>query len=138
MGCLIFLLTYQPVANATLRALVNNLSIASGPQVVVNDDRLGDGEDGEQMYPWKRWHVKSDPFGNNTEKAIEFFSSGVCFARASHVYTAFSLHGRRSVSDTEVHDRLASRWGPRPHGLGPLDADAEHLQDPSDRRVEHR
>ena len=29
----------QDVANATLRSLVNNVSIASGPQVVVNDDR---------------------------------------------------------------------------------------------------
>ena len=48
--------------------------LAHGPQVVVNDDRLGDGENGEDMYPWKRWHVKSDPFGNNTEKAVEFFS----------------------------------------------------------------
>ena len=62
------------VMNATLRSLVNNLSISSGQQVTVNDDRLSDGEDGEQMYPWKRWHVKSDPFGNNTEKAVEFFS----------------------------------------------------------------
>jgi hypothetical protein len=78
------------VANATLRALVNNLSISSGPQVVVNDDRLGDGEDGEQMYPWKRWHVKSDPFGNNTEKAVEFFSPASNANELLSVYTAFS------------------------------------------------
>ena len=78
------------VANATLRALVNNLSISSGPQVVVNDDRLGDGEDGEQMYPWKRWHVKSDPFGNNTEKAVEFFSPASNANELLAVYTAFS------------------------------------------------
>ena len=78
------------VANATLRALVNNLSISSGPQVVVNDDRLGDGENGEDMYPWKRWHVKSDPFGNNTEKAVEFFSPASNAAELLQVYTAFS------------------------------------------------
>jgi len=78
------------VANATLRALVNNLSISSGPQVVINDDRLGDGEDGEQMYPWKRWHVKSDPFGNNTEKAVEFFSPASNANELLQVYTAFS------------------------------------------------
>jgi hypothetical protein len=78
------------VANATLRALVNNLSISSGPQVVVNDDRLGDGENGEDMYPWKRWHVKSDPFGNNTEKAVEFFSPASNANELLAVYTAFS------------------------------------------------
>jgi hypothetical protein len=78
------------VANATLRALVNNLSIASGPQVVVNDDRLGDGEDGEQMYPWKRWHIKADPFGNNTEKAVEFFNTASNSQELLQVYLAFS------------------------------------------------
>ena len=78
------------VANATLRALVNNLSIASGPQVTVNDDRLGDGENGDELYPWKRWHVKSDPFGNNTEKAIEFFNPASNSQELVQVYSAFS------------------------------------------------
>jgi hypothetical protein len=78
------------VANATLRAMVNNLSIASGPQVTVNDDRLGDGENPEDMYPWKRWHVKSDPFGNNTEKAIEFFTPTSNSQELLQVYMAFS------------------------------------------------
>ena len=49
----------QEVCNATLRALVNNLSISSGPQVVVNTDRLSPDEDGEDLYPWKRWRVTS-------------------------------------------------------------------------------
>jgi len=63
----------QEAGNATLRALVNNLSIASGPQVVVNDDRLTSDEDGEELYPWKRWHVQTDPMGNNSQKPIDFF-----------------------------------------------------------------
>jgi hypothetical protein len=78
------------VMNATLRAMVNNLSISSGPQAIINDDRLSDGEDGEQMYPWKRWHVKSDPFGNNTEKAVEFFSPASNSQELLQVYMAFS------------------------------------------------
>jgi hypothetical protein len=63
----------QEVANATLRSLVNNMSMASGPQVTVNDDRLARDEDGESMYPWKRWHVVSDPMANNTQEPISFF-----------------------------------------------------------------
>ena len=42
----------QESANATLRSLINNISIASGPQVVVNDDLLAPDENGEDMYPW--------------------------------------------------------------------------------------
>lgn len=65
----------QEAGNATFRALINNMSIASGPQVVVNDDRLAASEDGEQLYPWKRWHVSADPMGGRSnEKPIEFFN----------------------------------------------------------------
>jgi hypothetical protein len=63
----------QDVCNASLRALVNNMSISSGPQAVINDDRLAPDEDGEEMYPWKRWHVQSDPMGNNAAPPISFF-----------------------------------------------------------------
>jgi hypothetical protein len=54
----------QGIANASLRALVNNLSIASGPQVVVNDGRVSPTSDSDALYPWKRWHVDDDPYGS--------------------------------------------------------------------------
>lgn len=63
----------QDVANATLRSLVNNVSIASGPQVVVNDDRARPEENTDDLYPWKRWHVTNDPVGNNAKPPIEFY-----------------------------------------------------------------
>ena len=63
----------QEAANATLRALINNLSISSGPQVVINDDMLAPEENGEDLYPWKRWHVRNDPVGNNAKQPISFF-----------------------------------------------------------------
>ena len=50
----------QTVANASYRALVNNMGMASGPQVVINDKVLAPGEN-DEMYPWKRWHVNFDP-----------------------------------------------------------------------------
>lgn len=62
----------QDVVNATLRALVNNLAIASGPQVIVDDDRVAPGADSDSLYPWKRWHVQSDPLGNN-QRPVDFF-----------------------------------------------------------------
>lgn len=79
----------QEVANASLRALVNNMSISSGPQVVVNDDRLAPDEDGEELYPWKRWHVQSDPMGNNSQVPISFFQPNSNAQELLGVYQQF-------------------------------------------------
>lgn len=59
------------VINATLRALVNNLAIASGPQVVMNLDMLGPTQD-TSLYPWKTWTYTGDPASPN-HKPMEFF-----------------------------------------------------------------
>lgn len=80
----------QEVCNATLRSLVNNMSIASGPQVVINDDRLAPHEDGENLFPWKRWHMKSDPMGNNTQEPVSFFMPTMNAQDLLLVYKAFN------------------------------------------------
>jgi hypothetical protein len=72
-GLVDLLADIQEVANATLRALVNNISIASGPQVVIDDERLSNEENGEDLYPWKRWHTRNDPVGNNSQPPVQFF-----------------------------------------------------------------
>ncbi len=79
----------QEAGNATLRGLINNLSIASGPQVVVNDDRLANDEDGEELYPWKRWHVQTDPMGNNGAPPITFFQPESNAQELLGVYKSF-------------------------------------------------
>jgi hypothetical protein len=56
--------------------MVNNMSIASGPQVVVRDDLIAPGADGEDLYPWKRWHVTGDMLqgmSGQSQKPIDFF-----------------------------------------------------------------
>lgn len=81
----------QDVANATLRSLVNNLSISSGPQVTVNDDRLAPGEDGDEIFPWKRWHVTESALGTSQSvKPIEFFQPTSNAAELINVYNHFS------------------------------------------------
>lgn len=62
----------QNVANATLRSLVNNMSISSGPQVGVNEERLSPSCNPDTMYPWKRWRFINDPMGSS-EKPLMFF-----------------------------------------------------------------
>lgn len=62
----------QDVANATLRSLVNNMSISSGPQVMVNEERLSPNTNPDNLYPWKRWRFISDPMGDNSAP-VSFF-----------------------------------------------------------------
>ena len=59
------------VINAVLRALVNNISISSGPQVSVNEDLISPNQD-TGLYPWKQWKHISDP-SNPNGKAVDFF-----------------------------------------------------------------
>ncbi len=80
----------QESANATLRSLINNLSISSGPQVVVNDERLAPDESGEDLYPWKRWHVRSDPAGSNAQPPVSFFMPTSNAETLLNCYKAFS------------------------------------------------
>jgi hypothetical protein len=63
----------QEVANGCLRALTNNLSISSGPQVVVDTTRLSSDESGEDLYPWKRWRVRRSIAGDSAGEPISFF-----------------------------------------------------------------
>lgn len=80
----------QEVSNATLRALVNNMSLASGPQVVVHDDLISPGEDGDELYPWKRWHVQSDmAVAGSTQKPIDFFQPNSNAHELLGVYSRF-------------------------------------------------
>jgi hypothetical protein len=78
-------------ANSALRSLINNMAIASGPQVVVNDDRVADNEDGDDLYPWKRWHVVTDPLGaNNGQPPIVFFQPNSNAQELLSVYEKFT------------------------------------------------
>jgi len=65
----------QDVANASFRSLVNNMSIASGPQVAVDEERMMPGCNPDDIYPWKRWRFESDPMnsGGDQKPPITFF-----------------------------------------------------------------
>jgi hypothetical protein len=79
----------QQMCNAAARSLVNNMGIASGPQVEVSVDRLPPDEDITQMYPWKIWQTTSDPLGNN-QAAIKFTQPDDRSQALMQVYTHFS------------------------------------------------
>ena len=80
----------EEATNAALRSLINNMSIASGPQVVVNDDRIAENENGDDLYPWKRWHTVNDPLGNNATAAGRFFQPNSNAQELLGVYEKFT------------------------------------------------
>lgn len=79
----------QDICNAAARSLVNNLSIASGPQVVYNIDRLPQGENITQMYPWKVWQVTSDPLAGSAPP-MQFYQPTSLAAELMAVYEKFA------------------------------------------------
>ena len=79
----------QMMCNAAARALANNMGIASGPQVDVSVDRLADGEELTQMYPWKIWQTTSDKTGGG-QPAIRFFMPDMKAAELMGVYNQFA------------------------------------------------
>jgi len=79
----------QEVANALLRALVNNCSISSGPQVTINEDRLSGQESSDELFPWKRWRVTNPAVAGSTEKAVDFFQPQINAQELLTVFNAF-------------------------------------------------
>lgn len=79
----------QDACNATARALINNIAISSGPQVVYNVDRLPAGENITQLYPWKTWQVTSDPM-NGTGPLMQFFQPDSRAQELLNVFERFS------------------------------------------------
>jgi hypothetical protein len=79
----------QTVVNAAARQLVNNMGVSSGPQVAINVDRIPQGEDVTQIYPWKIWQFQNDPMGNNSPP-ISFFSPDSRIQELMAVFEKFS------------------------------------------------
>jgi hypothetical protein len=67
-GLLEFAEPVEDILNSIVRALQNNIAIASGPQVEVNKDRC---DDKSPIYPWKRW--ESTSMQMKEAPAINFF-----------------------------------------------------------------
>ena len=65
----------QGVGNAALRALCNNLAIASGPMGWMNEDRLAENDpNAKKLWPWKIFAFNNPMSGtSNSEKPMEFF-----------------------------------------------------------------
>lgn len=80
----------QNVCNAAARALVNNMGLASGPQVVYNVSRLPEGENLTQLFPWKIWQTKDDPLAGGSGPPVDFFQPSSNAQELMAIYERFS------------------------------------------------
>lgn len=82
----------QQSCNAALRALVNNLAMASGPQVAIdtaqNDDPMGSVL---SLRPWQVWQFRSDPaLANSSVKPVDFFQPNMNAGELMGVFNMLS------------------------------------------------
>tara|TARA_R110000772_G_scaffold235182_3_gene346796 strand:- start:11284 stop:13353 length:2070 start_codon:yes stop_codon:yes gene_type:complete len=75
----------QEIANASLRNLVNNMGMSSGPQVVVMDNRFAVTEETDEIYPWKRWHMADEP-GQGALPPVSFYQPNSNAAELLGIY----------------------------------------------------
>lgn len=80
----------QDMCNSSARAIANNMAISSGPQVGVNTDRLPNGYNVSELYPWKIHQFTSDPMGS-TADALQFFQPQSIVRELMEVFEKFSV-----------------------------------------------
>lgn len=79
----------QIMCNAAARSIANNMAVASGPQVEVTVDRLPDGEQITEIYPWKIWQATSDRTGGG-QPAVRFFQPTINAQELMAVFMQFA------------------------------------------------
>lgn len=107
----------QAMCNAAARALSNNMGMASGPMLGVNQERCMEGEDPTNVYPWRVFRFKR----NNTgvaEPPIWFFQPNSnadillkvydYFARLADEYTGIPAYSHGGLGDVQGAGSTAS------------------------------
>lgn len=80
----------QAICNAAVRALVNNIGMASGPQVEIDVDRISRKDQVDfTLKPWKKWLTTSRA-GTQAGNAIKFWQPQMYAESIINVLNAFS------------------------------------------------
>jgi hypothetical protein len=88
----------QDVCNASLRALVNNMGFASGPQCSVTDiDRIPLNEELSDIYPFKVWQWTNER--NMTADPIKFF---MIPSNANELYSVYENFKKQADDDSGI------------------------------------
>jgi len=87
----------QEFCNATARALVNNMGMASGPMLEVNYERLSPLENALEIYPWKVWQTKGSEMGGGS--ALQFFQPD---SNANELLTVYDRFEQKADDATSI------------------------------------
>lgn len=88
----------QDVCNAALRALVNNMGFASGPQVAITDiDRVPLNEDLTEVAPFKLWQFTNEQ--RMTSDPLKFFTIP---SNANELYSIYENFKKQADDDSGV------------------------------------
>lgn len=80
----------QRVCNSAARALVNNMGISSGPQVVVDIASLPQGAEISDMYPWKIW-LSDAGRAASPQAPVSFFQPTSNAGELMNIYSTFAM-----------------------------------------------
>lgn len=118
----------QDVANAALRNLVNNMGLASGPQVVVLANRFSEQTDTTQLYPWKQWFMEDEP-GQGSLPPISFYQPQSNAQELLGIYKEMmTMADEVSLIPRYQHGGQAAGAGRTASGLSMLMSNASKLQ----------
>jgi hypothetical protein len=82
----------QTVCNSAARAMVNNMALASGPQVAVDIGKMPEGENVTELFPWKIWQFDMGvESGSTARPPMWFFQPNSTTAELVKIYEHFSL-----------------------------------------------
>ncbi len=76
----------QSLANSAIRALQNNVGLASGPQIAFNKEDLAPDQDASRIWPWKIWKFIKGTFSSQTEPFMQFYQASM---HASELITVY-------------------------------------------------
>lgn len=77
----------QDICNQVARAIVNNIAIASGPQVEVDIERMAAGSNYTDFWPWKIWTSTNKMMA--TGPAVRFYQPQLLTTQLMEVYDKY-------------------------------------------------
>jgi len=103
----------QSLANSAIRALQNNIALASGPQVAFDTESLAPGQDVTKIWPWKIWKFVKNAFSSQTEPFMQFFQAQM---HASELLSAY--HDASKIADEHCGIAGYAHGDPNVSGAG--------------------
>lgn len=89
--------TPQMMCNGAACAMGDNMGMASGPMAWVHVDRLADGEQSMEIYPWKVQQLKSDP-SQGVNPGMGFFQPNDNLVSLWNLYEKWELKADDATS----------------------------------------